>query len=250
MTAGELCSFLDGIAPFSAQCGWDNSGFLTGDENAEVTGIVTALDVTPCEIETAIREGANTIVAHHPVIFHPLKSLKAGDPVFEAVKAGINIICAHTNLDKAKGGVNDSFCELIGMTYEKCPEDVAEGCLNTGTIPVVNTPEELASYLKEKLGCSVRYVPAGEKITRIGVCTGSGAEFAEDAKHNGCEALITGDASYHAFLDAAAMGVSLFAAGHFETEVHIAQVLAERIKKAFPDVKVTVSERKNPVITV
>lgn len=55
------------------------------------------------------------ILSHHPVIFHPLKKVERGTPVYEAIRRGVGILCAHTNLDLAEGGVNDALAEMLSL---------------------------------------------------------------------------------------------------------------------------------------
>lgn len=61
--------------------------------------------------------GAELIISHHPVIFHPLKKVESGSVVWELAQAGISAICAHTNLDKARGGVNDCLAAALGLEH-------------------------------------------------------------------------------------------------------------------------------------
>ncbi|MBQ6065287.1 MAG: Nif3-like dinuclear metal center hexameric protein [Clostridia bacterium] len=250
MTVKDLYDFIHTIAPFDTKAEWDNPGLLVGDGTATVTRAVVALDVTMAELAQAKRVGAQAVIAHHPVIFHPQKSFLAGDVCYEAARLGIACVCAHTNLDKAPGGVNDALCEALGMTYEKLPDDYAEGFLNVGTIDGIDAAEELANHIAERLNAAVRYADAGVPIGKIGVCSGAGADEFAEAQRAGCTAMVTGDASYHDFLDAKAAGVSLFAAGHFETEIVIVDVLIRKLSAAFPSVEFLPSERENPVKTV
>jgi len=53
----------------------------------------------------------------------------------------------------------------------------------------------------------------------------------------GIDAYITGDAKHNDFLDAAELGLSLFAAGHYETETVSMPVLMSLLKKEFPDIE-------------
>ena len=250
MTVKDLYQYLNTLAPFDTKAEWDNPGLLVGDGDAAVTKAVVALDVTPEEIAQAKRAGAQAVVAHHPVIFRPQKSFLAGDVCYEAARNGVACLCAHTNLDKAPGGVNDALCEALGMAYEKLPDVFAEGFLNVGTVEGVHTAEALAAHIAKKLNAAVRYADAGVPIGRIGVCSGAGAEEYAEAKRAGCTAMITGDASYHVFLDAQASGVSLFAAGHYETEIVVVEALIRKLSAAFPDVVFIPSERANPIKTV
>ncbi|MGN1076941.1 MAG: Nif3-like dinuclear metal center hexameric protein, partial [Candidatus Gallimonas sp.] len=111
---------IDKIAPFALSdefCGkyggHDNSGVLV-DCGGEVEKILFSLDCSRFAVKRAEETGANLIVTHHPVIFHPLSSLKAGDAVFECVQAGISVISAHLNLDCAPGGIDDSLMFALG----------------------------------------------------------------------------------------------------------------------------------------
>ncbi len=45
-TVQDVFLFLDKMAPFSLQESWDNSGFLVGRQELEVTAIFVSLDIT------------------------------------------------------------------------------------------------------------------------------------------------------------------------------------------------------------
>lgn len=250
VTAGDIFDFINTFAPFDAQAKWDNAGFLAGDKAQAVTAAVCCLDVTDEEIMQAKRVGAQLIISHHPLIFNPIKSILSNDVTYKLAQNNLSVISAHTNLDKAPDGVNDALCARLGMTHTKLPSDVADGFLNVGTIDRSLTPAEFAKYISEKLNTSVDFVEGDTVVNKIAVCSGSGADFVPFAIENGCNAFVTGDAAYHEFLDAKKAGVSLFAAGHFETETFIADVLCEKLCAEFPDVKFYSSERKAPIKTV
>ena len=153
----------------------------------------------------------------------------------------------HTPLDKAEGGVNDTLAQRIGLRQ---PEKDASGFLRIGTVAEI-TAAELARRVREKLGAaSVRLNGPDRAVRRAAVCSGAGADLMADARALGCDALITGDAGHHNFLDAEELGISLIAAGHYETERIIAPVLRERLAEAFPEVNVTLLEEDNPISAV
>lgn len=248
--ASDIFDFLDSFAPFAAAAPWDNSGFLIGDENVPVKKCIVALDVTEKEIKEASARGAQLIIAHHPLIFHPQKAFLKNNIAYEAAANGIAVIGVHTNLDKAPGGVNDTLCETLGMQFIKEDAETAEGFLNSGTLPVTGSCAEIAEYISEKLGNAVRYSMPEYRPSRFAVCSGAGGDLAADAKAAGCDALITGDASYHEFLDANNLGVALFAAGHYATEIVIVPKLAQMLSERFPEIEFIVSDRANPISTV
>ena len=251
MKVSEIYGLIDRFAPFSSQCEWDHSGLLVGDYDVEVTGVLVCLDVTEHELRLAEEYGANLIVSHHPLIFSPLQTLSFGSLPVKAAAKKICVISAHTNADKAVGGVNDALCELVGFDrFEKAPADCAEGCLNIAQLNDPVSSEAFALLLKKKLNAAVSYVPSPKPIRRVGVCCGGGGEFFKEAADLGCDALLTGEAKYHDFADAKTLGIGLFAAGHFETENGICRVFERLLKESFPALNVTVSDRKNPIRTV
>jgi len=119
----DLMRFLDEFAPFRLQESYDNSGLQTGNPETEITGIVVTLDCTEDVIEDAVHQGCNVVVAHHPVIFSPLKSLTGHThverTVIKAIKSNVSIIAIHTNLDNIKEGVNKAIADKLGLLNRK-----------------------------------------------------------------------------------------------------------------------------------
>ncbi|WP_110926891.1 Nif3-like dinuclear metal center hexameric protein [Bacillus massiliglaciei] len=99
----------------------DPIGLQIGQLSKPVTKVLTALDVTEEVAEEAIANGAELIIAHHPLIFRPLKKLDlstaAGRIIEKLIKHDIAVYAAHTNLDVAKGGVNDLLAEALGLKH-------------------------------------------------------------------------------------------------------------------------------------
>jgi dinuclear metal center YbgI/SA1388 family protein len=106
----------------------DKIGLQLGTLQKDITGVLTALDVTEAVVDEAIRLGANLIVAHHAIIFRPLSHLQTDTPagrLYEKLlKHDIAVYIAHTNLDVAAGGVNDMLAEALGITVTGHLEDV------------------------------------------------------------------------------------------------------------------------------
>lgn len=246
LTAKKVFDIINAFAPFNSQCSWDNSGIIAGDPDKPVHRIAVVLDITSGAVEYAAGAGVDLIVSHHPVIFRPARSVLAGDPVFALVSHGISAVCAHTNLDKAKGGVNDALAEKLGFgNAEPLCEETDAAMVRVADIPQT-TAEALAGYVSEKLGGAVRFGDAGKLINKVALCGGSGSDFAADAAKAGCDALITGDASHHDFLDAAELGITLLAAGHFETENPVVDVLAEKLR-AETDAEIIIIPQNSPI---
>ena len=76
-------------------------------------------------------------------------------------------------------------------------------------------------------------------ITTVAVCGGSGADFIFDAVNAEADALVTADVKHHLFIEAGRLGISLYDAGHFNTEDVIVSVLCRDIAGAFPETDVS-----------
>jgi len=128
MKIKELIRVIDKIAPFFLQEEFDNSGVQFADLNENINRILICLDVTPEIIEEAISLNCNTILSHHPLLFHPLtKITKQDNPlIFELIYHHINLIAAHTNYDMAENGLNDYVGKLLDLEKIDCLEYSSE----------------------------------------------------------------------------------------------------------------------------
>lgn len=75
MQVKEIYNWLDAYAPFAGQERWDNSGLLVGSMEQEVHGVLLTLDISLDAVEEAARKHCDLLLAHHPVIFDPLRQL-------------------------------------------------------------------------------------------------------------------------------------------------------------------------------
>lgn len=115
---GDILHELEAWAPPALAEPWDNVGLLVGGAEEPVERALVALDITPAVCAEAVDKGANLVVSHHPVIFHPLKAVRTAGvsaPAWTLARLGVSAICMHTNLDIAPGGVNDALLEMLGL---------------------------------------------------------------------------------------------------------------------------------------
>ncbi|WP_414042909.1 Nif3-like dinuclear metal center hexameric protein [Macrococcus sp. EM39E] len=116
MLIKDLLHAINQEIPFNTAESWDNVGLLIGDELAEVTGILTALDCTIEVIEEAKNNNINTIICHHPLIFSGIKSIHAsgyGKVIQTLIKHDMHLIALHTNLDAHPQGVSAMIAEQL-----------------------------------------------------------------------------------------------------------------------------------------
>ena len=232
------------LAPFSTSAPWDNTGLLVGNENSEVKRVMLSLDVTGDVIDEAKKNNVDLVITHHPLIFEGVKSVTSDTLLYKAVSSGISFISSHTCLDIAKDGVNDCLANAVGLKNITSIEE--EPFLKFGEIEE-KTEEEFVSLLKEKLSCNVLYNSTGKKIKKVAFCSGSGGDLWGLSKEKGADALLTGEAKYHEFLDAAFNNITIFACGHFETEIVVIDTLKEKLEKEFKGIEFLKSNQKNIV---
>ncbi len=236
-TIKDISGFIDSLFPFSSQEEWDNSGFLVGSPDTVVKTAALALDITDQIIDAAEKRGVQLIISHHPVIFKPQKSFLSGNPAFELARRGIGAVCVHTPADAGSGGVNDRLCDLLGIENARAVDIDGSGCAIIRVADISPVGErELAERIAAALGAHVRFTNRGRIIRRVALCGGAGCMFLKQLSETGADAFITGDAGHHDFLFAEEHGLSLFAAGHYETENPFMATLSAKLREQFPDV--------------
>lgn len=257
MKVRDIISAIESFAPLSTQEEWDNSGLSVGSPDDEVHGVLVGFDCTPELIDEAAAGGFDMVVTHHPLIFRGLRKISPDDNVglaiIKAVKAGISVYSAHTTADKAVGGVSWAFAERLGLGNIRILAGEGDG--NTGLGVVGDFPEplgagEIAARLKKLFGVSVIRAsrPTENPIRRVAFCGGSGQSLIEDALRAGAGLYISADISYHNFFTKE--GFMIMDIGHFESEVQIAGIFVEEIRKKFPNFAVRLSDtlaRSNPI---
>ena len=241
MTVQDILQYIDRRAPFATAEEWDNPGLLVGCSAHKVTGVLVALDATDGALAAAKAIGAELIVTHHPVIFRPLRRLDGDGIPYRLAADGIALIAAHTNLDKAAGGVNDTLAERLGLTDVTV---AADGMTRIGTLPEAETPTDFARRVAAALNVPVR-LGGNRPIRTVAVCGGGGGDFIP-ALIGQVDAFVTGEVKHHQWLEANAADLTLVEAGHYATEVPIVDTLCAWLQEAFPDLTVTPYRDGNP----
>jgi len=219
MKVKEVLDWLNALAPFESAEGFDNVGLLMGDRETEIHTVLFGMDITDAMADEAIELGAELIITHHPFIFHALKRIDYTGPqgrtLCRLAERRISVIAAHTNWDKAPGGVGDSLAKALEL------KDVisADDYVRVGTLPSPMSPAEFRTHVRAKLHIDARLYPAAdESIVRVGVAGGAYGEGYLAALSAGAQAYVVGEAAHHEILDAAARGLTLCDAGHYATE--------------------------------
>ncbi len=240
VSVADIVEVMEGLAPSGLAEKWDNSGLQAGSKKWPVKHIWVALDPLPSVVSAAIEDGADLLITHHPLIFHPLKSIDFSSPlgsvILKAANHKLSIFSAHTNLDSVHGGINDIFASIIGLKNLKVlgPEKDDEsraGIGRVGNLDKTMTLKALAAMIKQKFKAGhIKFTGEPDlPVRRVALCSGSGGSMTDDFFRSGAQVYITGDIGYHTALDVKNMGLGLIDLGHFTSEHIIVKKLAERL---------------------
>lgn len=123
-----VIQYMEQLAPKYVAMPDDRIGLQLGTLQKEIKTVLVALDVNEEVVEEAVQLNADLIIAHHAIIYRPLKQLQTDSPmgkVYEKlIKNDIAVYISHTNLDVTEGGMNDWMAEAIGMENTQPIHDV------------------------------------------------------------------------------------------------------------------------------
>ncbi len=167
VTVADVRAALDAAYPLRLAEEWDTGiGLSCGDPAAEVRRVLLAVDVAPAVVREAREVGAQLIVTHHPLLFRPVQSIAAdtdkGGMLHALIRSGVAHIAAHTNADRAVGGVNDALADALGLTdvVPLVPAgssgDAREGLGRVGALPTPMTLREFAARVAARLPPTMR----------------------------------------------------------------------------------------------
>jgi dinuclear metal center YbgI/SA1388 family protein len=116
----DIIEQLDNWAPPVLADDNDPIGLQVGDRSRDAKRICVCVDTSPQVIDRAVELKADLLVAHHPLIYTPLKSLTPGDPiadrVIKLIKNNTALFVMHTNYDTVPSGMNDVLAGMLGVT--------------------------------------------------------------------------------------------------------------------------------------
>ena len=230
MNKYEIIKRIEKFAPPETQEKWDCSGWVVETSNTDIQKIMLCLTVTDNIIQQALEQNCNMIISHHPLFNVSIKY------------KNIDIYCAHTNLDRAKGGTTDTLIKTLGLAKFIVANS------GEGFVRYINYETSLQDFVKrlKKISPHLRYVnnKGVTKLKRIAFCAGSGTEFIKEAFENGADALVTGDLKFHTALDSP---IVVFDIGHFESEVLVLSVFEQIIGNGIGFVY---AKEKSPFISI
>ena len=239
MKVREVAAVIEEFAPLSLQESYDNSGLIVGRLDDEVNKALLAVDVTEEVLAEAVAEGCDMIITHHPIVFHPMKRFNSASVtercVEEAIRRGIVLYAAHTNLDSAPQGMSWRVAEMLGLEkleVLQTTNDAGAGFGVVGELPNAMPSEEFMRSVMERFGVkALRHSDIVKpEVSRVAVCTGAGASLIDVARESGADIYLTADLKYNDFMRHENR-IILADMGHFESEYCAIQILFDILSK-------------------
>lgn len=257
-TTDDVVQLLEQVAPSRLAESWDNVGWQVRQPAAPIEGALIALEATPLVLEEATARRCNLLFVHHPTLFRPISSLDLATPtgflLAEALRRGISIWSAHTNLDVLPEGTSMAMARVLDLDnpailapVERTIGDVEDGMrLGYGAVAQLETPattEEMARKATRLLGSAVCQVAGRlDRVhNRVAVMGGSGAPYVGEVVRDGASLFLTADVRYHDAQDAVARGVDVVILDHYATERPVLEWVQRNLEHRLPGLPVLVA---------
>lgn len=250
--------------PLNYALSWDNVGLLVGRDDKEVKRIYIALDATDEVIDEAVRTGADMLIAHHPMIFSPIKRIHnldfVGERILKLIQNDISYYAMHTNYDVL--GMADLSGDKMNMKNAEILEVTAEGDIGKedepegiGRVSDLETPMTLRECCEDvksafHLGAVKVFGNLEEKVKRIAICPGSGKSVIQAALDKNADVLITGDIGHHEGIDAVAQGLAIIDGGHYGIEHIFIEDMRQYLEKHLSEVEIVAAPISHPFLIV
>ena len=255
MTCKEIMETIEAAYPVKYALDWDNVGLLAGRDDKDVKCIYIALDATDETVDAAIREQADMLVTHHPLIFGGLKRIHnrdfVGRRLLRLIGNDISYYAMHTNYDVCRMGrlAGEKMGFLNPRVLEvTCEEEKEMGIGEIADLPSEMTLEEFSQAVKGAFRLEhVRvFGEPGKKVSRAAVCPGSGKSAIRPAIAKGADVLVTGDIGHHEGIDCVAQGLAVIDAGHYGVEHIFIGNVKEFLSEKLDGIRIVAEPVSNP----
>ncbi len=257
MKIKDVIEALERFAPLPLQEEYDNAGLQTGLSEAEVSGALLCLDVTEQVLREAVADGFNMVIAHHPLLFRPLRHLTDSSLpercVRYAVRHDVAIYAAHTNLDNAREGVSHEMARRLGLEGIRFLQERSDRQGGSGAIGELAEPLEAGEFLKKvketfNVEClQHNAAAAGSLISRVALCGGAGDFMLPQALKEKADAFLTGEMHYHQYFGWE-QRILIGVLGHYQSEQFTQQLLQRLLSTALPALRTKITEiNTNPI---
>jgi dinuclear metal center YbgI/SA1388 family protein len=238
---------------------WDTGiGLTCGDPATEITSVLLAVDADESTVAEAIDLGVGLLITHHPLLFRPVQSVAVdtakGALIHRMITAGVGHFAAHTNADKAVGGVNDALAAVLGLTdlrplvpADHPPALAGAGSGRIGTLAEPMSLRQFCARVASQLPDTVTGVRAAgdpeRMLSTVAVCGGAGDSFLPAAAAAGVDGYVTSDLRHHVVAEFVAdpENPAVIEVAHWAGEWPWLPAAGVLIGTAYPELDITVS---------
>ncbi len=234
----SLIEYLDGYLSITGHPDYPTAlNGLQVEGPAEIDRVCAAVDASEAAIEAAIARRAQLLIVHHGLFWDGLRPLtgRRYRKVAKLIGGGLGLFSVHLPLDGHSELGNGVLLaralgiEAVGRFGRYQTTDVGWW----GTLEGIER-SDLVLRAETALGGPVRLIGAGPgRVERVGVVTGAGASFIEEAARMGLDTLVTGEGPHHVAIDAEELGVNVLYGGHYATETFGVRALAAHLADRF-----------------
>ncbi len=250
---------------------WDAVGLVSGHPDDVVRKVLFAVDATGPVAEEAADWGADLLVVHHPLFLKGVHGVAAitpkGSTLHALTKAGCALLAAHTNADRALGGVSESLALALGLTdlVPLVPDTDTAGTGTSGTgtsgtgtsgtgrqgVIAETTLADFAATVLQRLPATahgVRVAGDPERVVRrVAVCGGAGDFLLDHAATSAVDVYVTSDLRHHPASEYIERGgPALIDISHWAGEWTWLPVVEARVRAVWGD---TVDTRVSTLVT-
>jgi len=220
----------------------------------EIKRVAFAVSATRDSIFKACELGADTLIVHHGILWKYQGPKTITGPfhkrVAPLIQNNMNLLAYHLPLD-AHLEIGNAACVARHLPLENLVPFAPYKKVPIGVKGILKTPmkaNELKKIIKNALNHEVIMAsPTNERlISSLGIITGGASGSWTEAVSEGVDAFLTGEISEHAWNDSQEANVTMYAAGHYATELFGIQELMKKIKENF-SVEVFFIDSENPV---
>ncbi len=252
----EIINFIEKIAPPHLAASWDNCGMQVASLNEDIKSIALCLDPSPASIEESIKNGAELIISHHPLLMQG-RLPNTLDSYHEVLRllftSNTALYSAHTSLDINPNGPAGWLGLALKFTNMQVLETVGQlddgttaGYGLVGDLEQPITYEDLLHKLQEHIQLETATIcgKPPKQIQRIAYCTGSGSSFMKQAHELDAHIFITGDVKYHSALESQICTIDV---GHHSLEEEMMKKLSLLLNNKLPELKTQFTPSASPL---
>jgi dinuclear metal center YbgI/SA1388 family protein len=207
---------------------------------AEVSRVATGVSANLETLERAIEGGAELVITHHGLLWGDALapfSVPMAARLRALLCSEVSLAAYHLPLDAhPEIGNNALLRDALGLEADDRAFGQAKGSA-VGLIGRAGEPidiDELRRRLSEAVGQEPLVFDSGpERISTVGIVTGSGGFAVHEAGPLGLDALVTGEPSEPVMGEASEYGVHFLAGGHYATETFGIRRLGELVAERF-----------------